>query len=89
VTAACTIGTVALGGDYVAATTSFSGNGSNASSIVWNPTSKIVTITFGNGSGSKTGVPVGVPSYTPASGLTDLAGNPLATTSINGTSSRL
>lgn len=79
-------GSVALGGNYVAATRTFSGNGSNASTITWDPTAKTLTITLGNGSGSvNSSVPAGTPSYTPASGLADIAGNVLSTSAVNGT----
>jgi hypothetical protein len=92
-TAACPtgliVGSVALGGDYVTADATFSGNGSNASEVGLTA-SGVLTVTLGSGSPS---VPVAVaqaavPIYTPPSGLTDLAANTLGTAPVNGTSSR-
>jgi hypothetical protein len=90
-TSGCTLnfGSVALSADYVAATRTFSGNGSNASSVVWNPTTKTLTITLGNPSGTRnTGVAASVPSYTASTALKDLAGNSIGAGPFAGTSSR-
>ena len=73
---------------YVSTTRTFSGNGSNKSTIGWNGTSTL-TITLGSASGStNTGVAAAAPSYTGSASIKDLAGNPLSTTPVSGTSSR-
>ncbi len=76
-------GTVALGGDYeTSGSMTFSGSGSNASVLQWNPVAKTLVLTLGtmSGSGNSTAQPLAAAKFTPASGLTDIAGNPLATT---------
>ncbi|MDQ0922323.1 hypothetical protein QF038_000831 [Pseudarthrobacter sp. W1I19] len=83
-TSGCTglsLGTISLGADYVGATAAtFSGNGNNASTLTWDSATKVLTIKFGAlASGSIASPAPGFPSYDPASGLTDLAGNPLST----------
>jgi hypothetical protein len=81
---AFTLGSVALGGNYM--------HGSPivfSSSTISLTTSGVLTITLGTGTSNDTGAVGAAPVYTPASGLTDIAGNPLATTSFNGTSGRL
>jgi hypothetical protein len=89
-TSGCTLrfGSVALNANYVTSTVNFSGNGSNASSVSWNPTTNQLTITLGNGNGQSTGVVASVPSYTPDSALKDLAGNTVSAGPFAGTSSR-
>ena len=84
------IGSVSLGAVYTATALSFMGNGANASSLVWDPSANTLTITLGAGtSGSKTVTSANVfPTYTPASGLTDIASNPLATKPVAGAASR-
>jgi hypothetical protein len=82
------VGSVALNANYVNADTSFSGNGSNASSVTWDPSAKTLTIQFGNGIGSATGVAASIPSYTANTGLQDLAGNAIGAGPYSGTSSR-
>jgi hypothetical protein len=82
------LGSVSLGGDYVAASTNFNGNGANATVITWDPVARTLTIKLGTGNGSRTGVVAGTPAYTPASGLRDLAGNALSTATFTGGSSR-
>ncbi|XAS72103.1 hypothetical protein VUN82_24030 [Micrococcaceae bacterium Sec5.1] len=75
-------GSVALGGNYTDSALSFSGNGNNASSLSWNPAARTLTITLGGGTAGGNTVstsPTPVPSYTPASGITDIASNPLST----------
>ncbi|MFW0771801.1 hypothetical protein ACLRGI_01360 [Paenarthrobacter nitroguajacolicus] len=90
---ACTIrlGSVFLGADYTGQSRSFSGqgNGGNASSLVWNGTDTL-TITLGAGMAGTNTATSGdaFPTYTPASGLTDDAGNPLGTSSVPGVPSR-
>ncbi|WP_308169471.1 hypothetical protein [Paenarthrobacter aromaticivorans] len=85
------VGSVALGGNYTGSALSFSGNGGNASSLSWNPTARTLTIILGSGTAGGNTVstsPTPIPSYTPASGLTDIASNPLSTTTVQGTTSR-
>jgi hypothetical protein len=83
ITAGCTpnFGTVNLGGDYVAATTTFSGNGSNRSMISWTVATRTLTITLGSPSGAVNTVgTAGTPTYVPSTAITDLAGNAMAGT---------
>ncbi len=83
------LGSIALGGDYVTATTTFSGNGSNKSSISWTVSTKVLSITLGNASAAtRTGVAAGTPVWTPSTSITDVAGNAMAATAFTGTSSR-
>ena len=85
------VGSVALGGNYTSSAISFSGNGGNASSLSWNPTARTLTITLGSGTAGSNTVstsPTPVPSYTPASGITDIASNPLSTNTVTGATSR-
>jgi hypothetical protein len=82
-------GSVTLGADYVAATTTFSGNGSNASVLTWDPVARTFTIKLGNASGStSTGVAAATPTYTANTALTDLAGNAIGAGPYTGTNSR-
>ncbi|WP_426997033.1 OmpL47-type beta-barrel domain-containing protein [Pseudarthrobacter sp. N5] len=79
-----TIGTMTLGGDYIGATAAVfgtSGNG-NASTLTWDSALTTLTIKLGTLSSGTPLSPVtaGTPSYTPATSLTDAAGNPLSTT---------
>lgn len=100
-TSACSLnlGSVALGGNYTASALSFSGNGNgsgttpNFSSLVWNASANTITITLGSGTSGgntvlETAVPTPTPTYTPASGLTDIASNPLVVRQVPGTPSR-
>jgi hypothetical protein len=84
------LGTLSLGGDYVAANTPFAGNGSGQSVIQWDPVAKTLVLTLGSGTGSKTSVPAGIPTYTPSASVTDRASpaNSMAATGFSGTSSR-
>lgn len=89
----CSVGTVGLGAIYNSGPLSFVGNGNNASSLAWTPTatSGTLTITLGgvNTSGDKVISSTSVfPSYSPAPGLKDLAGNAVAPGSVPGTPSR-
>ena len=85
------IGTVALAGTYYGSgTLSYGGNGSNASSLSWNAGAKTLTITLGaraSGTVNTTAQPAAAPSFTPASGIKDAAGNALAVTTVLGSSS--
>jgi hypothetical protein len=69
-------GSVALGANYVASNTTFSGNGANQGELVWSPTARTLTITLGGGNGSQTNVPLSTPVYTPSALLEDLAAPP-------------
>lgn len=84
------IGSVSLGGDYTSTALTFAGNNTSGSSLTWNPSGNTLTITLGAGtSGGSTLTSTTIfPTYTPASGLTDVAGNPLAATAVAGTASR-
>lgn len=89
----CTVGKVALGAIYTSTGMTFSGNGSNASILAWTPTqtSGTLTITLGGGNiaGDKTVTSTSVfPTYTPGSGMTDLATNPIVPGGVNGAPSR-
>ncbi|HEX2040249.1 MAG TPA: chitobiase/beta-hexosaminidase C-terminal domain-containing protein [Acidimicrobiales bacterium] len=72
-------GSLALGGDWVSATTTFNGKGNKASTIAWDPATAKLTVELGEKqSGTvRTGVSEATATYTPASGLVDLAGNSL------------
>lgn len=91
--AGCTFhfGSVAMNADYVSSTSTFTANGSNASSITWNPTSRTLTITLGTAAsgGQNSSVPSSTPSYTPDAVLKDLAGNAIGAGPFGGTLSRL
>lgn len=85
------VGSVALGGNYTGSALTYNGNGGNASSLSWNPTARTLTITLGAGTAGGNTVstsPAPIPSYTPASGVTDVASNPLATNTVAGATSR-
>ena len=75
-------GSVNLGANYVSANTTFAGTGANQGRLSWNPTTNSLTITLGQGSGSQTSVALSTPTYTPSTGLDDLAtpGNTMAAT---------
>lgn len=78
------LGSVALGADWVSATTTFNGRGQKASSIAWDPTTAKLTVELGEKqSGTvRTNVAEATVTYTPASGLVDVAGNALPTTAV-------
>lgn len=84
-------GSVALGGNYVTTTRTFSGNGANSTRISWTVSTRVLSIQLGKDSGGSvnTGIANGTPVWTPSSSITDLAGNAMAATPFNGTSSRL
>jgi Chitobiase/beta-hexosaminidase C-terminal domain len=78
------VGSIALGGDYVSATRTFSGSGSSRSQLQWAPGTRTVKITLGAASGSVSiGVAAGTPTYTPSSSLTDPAGNAINTSAFS------
>jgi len=80
-------GSVALNADYVSSTSTFSGSGTNASAVSWNPATKALTITLGSASnGSQnTGIVSSTPSYTPDVAVKDLAGNAIGAGPYPGT----
>ena len=86
------LGSVALGGNYVATnqTLTFSGNGANKSSISWNATTRVLQIILGAITGtSSTGVAAAAPVYTPSTAIVSTPnGIPLAAASFTGASSR-
>lgn len=84
-------GTAALGGNYVSATSTFSGNAGNASQIHWTASSRTLTITLGGTTSRNlnSGVATGTATYTPASGLKDSLGNPVSTTAVSASNQRL
>ncbi|MBT2513137.1 hypothetical protein J7E82_06180 [Arthrobacter sp. ISL-30] len=86
------IGNVALGNNYYSSgTLTYKGTGPNASVLQWNPTAKTLTVTLGalaTGSPSSGTMQTAAASFTPVSGLTDIAGNGLSTTATQGTASR-
>lgn len=65
-------------GNYVTATATFTN-----STIVWDPSAKTLTITLGTfSSGTLTPGTAAKQKYTPATGITDIAGNALSTSTI-------
>ncbi len=88
------LGTVFLGADYTSSALTYSGNGMgngttpNYSSLVWSGNRITITLGSGNSSTNAAAPTTAFPSYSPASGLTDTATNPLATNPVNGAPSR-
>lgn len=83
-----TIGTISLGGNYLTGGDATFGAQGTASTLTWDSNTNALVIKFGNApngsSGAGTlnaGVPAGQPTYGPAQSFTDVAGNPIATTS--------
>jgi hypothetical protein len=78
-------GSVALSGNYSAG-----GNLTFSSSLTWNPATSQLTITLGSLTGGSPTTKNGnvTPTYTPSSGLTDGAGNPLPVGPVPGTNSK-
>jgi hypothetical protein len=82
------IGTISLGSNANYASTAspvvFVGTNTGVSTVSWNPDTFSLTIQLGttkNNTGAQgTNVGADFPAYAPSSGLTDVAGNPLATT---------
>ncbi len=81
-TTGCTfhLGTVDTNADYVpAGTTTYSGTGTTASRLTWDPTARTLTLTFGTRTGNRnTGVAASTPEYTPDPLIADLLGNTIA-----------
>ena len=88
------LGTVFLGADYTSSALTYSGNvmgngtTPNYSSLVWSGNRITITLGSGNSSTNAAAPTTAFPSYSPASGLTDTATNPLATNPVNGAPSR-
>lgn len=83
----CTVhvGTVALGGDYVTATSTFNGT------ISWTASSRRITVTIGtqiSGTLNSTAQAAGTATYTPDAAITDAEGNTIVTTPFSATSQR-
>jgi hypothetical protein len=85
------IGTVALGANYYGSgTLTYKGVGLNASVVSWDASKSTLTITLGalaTGSPANGTTKAAVPSYTPATGMGDAAGNALSVTPVQGKSS--
>jgi hypothetical protein len=77
------LGTLALGANYIGTTPAVFGANGAASTLTWDPATNTLILKLGtlaNNSGTPlTQVNPGNPAYTPAANLSDLAGNPLAT----------
>ncbi|WP_454698253.1 beta strand repeat-containing protein [Arthrobacter humicola] len=77
------LGTLALGANYIGTTPAVFGANGAASTLTWDPATNTLILKLGtlaNNSGTPlTQVNSGNPAYTPAANLSDLAGNPLAT----------
>jgi hypothetical protein len=78
-------GSVALNASYSAG-----GNLTFNSSLAWNPATSQLTVTLGSLTGGSPIIKNGnvMPTYTPSSGLTDGAGNPLPVGPVPGTNSK-
>jgi type II secretory pathway component PulJ len=72
---------------WVTATTSYSGNGNNASTAVFNAALTTLTVKLGNGTAGPTGVAATTMTYTPAPAIADAFGN-TATGTISPTNQR-
>jgi hypothetical protein len=83
------IGTVTLNGNYYSSgTLTYKGAGDDASTVSWNADTQTLTITLGadvTNSANKGTVSAAAPAYSPAPGLKDVAGNPLATATFTST----
>jgi hypothetical protein len=63
---------------WVVASTNFSGNAGNASSVVFDATLKVLTVKLGTGTGSGTGIAAQTIVYTPIAAMKDSVGNPMS-----------
>ncbi|MFK0042000.1 Ig-like domain-containing protein [Paenarthrobacter sp. NPDC090517] len=83
------VGAVALGGHYASSNLTF-GSPNSGGILHWSSTAQTLTVTLGGGSagGATLTSDTIFPTYTPASGLTDVAGNQLGTSSVQGAPSR-
>ena len=88
------LGTVALNGAYYGSgALTYKGAGQSASTLSWNPSgpAPTLTITLGalaSGSPATASTTAAAPSYTPADGMNDRAGNALAATAVAGSMTR-
>jgi hypothetical protein len=75
--------------DYVTATATYFGTGTNASKITWNPSTLTLTITLGaKQSGTLQGAQTAAaPVYAADAALTDLAGNGISTSAVTAATS--
>lgn len=87
------IGTVGLGAGTAygpaTGTVTYKGNGSNASTVSWDASTKKLTITLGalaSGTPNGTEQVAAAPSYSPSDGIKDIAGNSLGPTTFLSTS---
>jgi hypothetical protein len=82
-TPSCTfnLGSVVPNAAYSSATSTFA-----SSMLTWDPTAQTLTITIGNQTGGTVtpGTGSSTPKYTAAAAITDLVGNTITTTAING-----
>lgn len=90
--ASCTLnlGSVNLGRQYATAAETFFGAAANASKITWTPSTSTLVITLGakqSGTASSAQA-AAVPKVTGSSAATDLGGNAMSTTAVNGTNSK-
>ena len=70
------LGSISLGGDYVAATRTFTGTGGSSTDLIWDVSSRTLTIELGTASGSvNSGIAAGTPSYFADTTLKDRAGS--------------
>jgi hypothetical protein len=87
-TSGCTlnVGSLATGGDYVSATSTFDGSTTGTESrVTWTAATRVLTIHLGSHtSGSLNAVTqsTGTITYTPHASITDRVGNPVATTPL-------
>ena len=68
-TSGCTfhLGSIDTNADYVSGTATYSGTGTGAARLTWDPTARTLTLTFGSRTSGtrRTGVAASVPDYTP------------------------
>jgi len=84
------IGSIATGKNYVSATATFSGSGSNQSLVTWTASTRLLTILIGRqATGTLTsGQSTGTAVYTPDADIKDAAGNAVTTTPFSSTGQR-
>jgi type II secretory pathway pseudopilin PulG len=89
---ACTlhIGSIATGNDYVSATSTFSGTGTNESRVTWTASTRMLTIHIGRqASGAlRSGLATGTAVYTPDAAIADGSGNRVVTTPFSSSGQR-
>ena len=83
------LGQIALNGNYVSTTRTFSGNNASKSTITWTAATRTLVISLGAASGAvNVGIAANAPVYTPSASIQDSAGNAIPTNGFVGTSSR-